>query len=422
MLMFALRLAYGLNLDFWGDDEKQIYLLGLRWFTTEEWPFFGPDVVYTQSQLPGALQSLLVGSGFYLWAIPEMPHIMLNLLSILAVFLFATFLTKGQSNLSQLWTLVWLGTLTWSLEMGTHVYNPSYLLLPAVGFWIAYFDMQTFSRRGWLKPIWAFFIMGLAFGFIGQLHLSWPLLLPFACQCLWQQRQRFAVNILALLVGAAILSTFVVPTFLQFGLLESVYAGTSNSTFNWGNLAYFFHYPIRLIAYSTYEPWMFLGLDSEARWSILKENWWLIPLVIVLLLVSLVYALWFLYEVAKALRRGTGVERQAAWLFVALWIFCVGIYFFSSRAPVARNFYLYFPAMVFIGWTFLNRLVDRLKVALVWFKVVVVCAVAFTGLLACARYPEESLYKDRELLWRTLKTKNADIFSTPRYPKKQQLQ
>ena len=54
ILAFFFRLAFGLCLDFWnGDDEKQIYLLGLKYFGTGEWPYFGPDVTGT-IQIPGA--------------------------------------------------------------------------------------------------------------------------------------------------------------------------------------------------------------------------------------------------------------------------------------------------------------------------------------------------------------------------------
>src|SRR5262249_57610744 len=68
---FALRLAFGLCSELFGPDESQIFLIGLKYFTTGEWPYFGPDVVYTHTQLPGALQGLLVGGPLFLVAEPE---------------------------------------------------------------------------------------------------------------------------------------------------------------------------------------------------------------------------------------------------------------------------------------------------------------------------------------------------------------
>jgi hypothetical protein len=59
-LAFAFRLAYGLTSNFWTEDERQIYLIGLRSFARGEWPYFGADVVWTGGSLPGAMQGLLI--------------------------------------------------------------------------------------------------------------------------------------------------------------------------------------------------------------------------------------------------------------------------------------------------------------------------------------------------------------------------
>ena len=51
--LFAFRLAFGLSRPFFYEDETQIFLLGLRYHATGHWPFFGPDVVWTRSEIPG---------------------------------------------------------------------------------------------------------------------------------------------------------------------------------------------------------------------------------------------------------------------------------------------------------------------------------------------------------------------------------
>ena len=51
---FAFRLFYGLSMPFWYEDERQVYLIGLQSFARDEWPYFGADVVWTGSRLPGA--------------------------------------------------------------------------------------------------------------------------------------------------------------------------------------------------------------------------------------------------------------------------------------------------------------------------------------------------------------------------------
>src|SRR2546422_8495415 len=85
---FLFRLAFGLCSPLWtaSEDEKQIYLIGLKFFTTRSWPWFGPDVT-NAIQIPGALQGLLVGLPFYVLPIPEGPYIFLNVLSFASLCL-----------------------------------------------------------------------------------------------------------------------------------------------------------------------------------------------------------------------------------------------------------------------------------------------------------------------------------------------
>src|SRR5215470_12523802 len=84
---FLFRLAFGLTSAFWRDDEKQIYLIGLKFFATRAWPYFGPDVA-PHVQIPGALQGLLVGLPLFLLPIPEAPFLLLNLISFAGLCLF----------------------------------------------------------------------------------------------------------------------------------------------------------------------------------------------------------------------------------------------------------------------------------------------------------------------------------------------
>src|SRR5216117_2553688 len=99
LLLFCFRLGFGLCSEFWTDDDtKQIYLIGLKFYTTHEWPYFGPDVDYSlQSplvQIPGALQGVLVGAPFFVLPIAEAPFILLNILSFAALCLLAWYCAK----------------------------------------------------------------------------------------------------------------------------------------------------------------------------------------------------------------------------------------------------------------------------------------------------------------------------------------
>ena len=49
-VVFLFRLAFGLLNKFWEADEIQVFLIGLKFFTTGAWPYFGPDVTHTHTQ------------------------------------------------------------------------------------------------------------------------------------------------------------------------------------------------------------------------------------------------------------------------------------------------------------------------------------------------------------------------------------
>src|SRR5205823_2954449 len=85
--IIVFRFLYSITNEFWAkvDDVLQIYLIGLKSFTTHSHPYFGADLVYNQSQIPGALQGYLVLAGWYLWRIPEAPYILLNILLALSL-------------------------------------------------------------------------------------------------------------------------------------------------------------------------------------------------------------------------------------------------------------------------------------------------------------------------------------------------
>jgi len=96
-LAFLFRFSYGLCSQFLDEDTKQIYLLGLRFYTTGAWPYFGPDVTHS-IQIPGALQALLVGLPFYLLPLPEAPYLLLNILSFSALCFFAWYCSRDCRN------------------------------------------------------------------------------------------------------------------------------------------------------------------------------------------------------------------------------------------------------------------------------------------------------------------------------------
>ena len=115
--LFLGRLAFGLSSEFWSEDETQIYLMGLRYYATGDWPYFGPDVVWTQSQIAGALQPLLVGVPLRIAPVPEAPLVLLNLLSFAALCGLAAYICRREPSLPRWLVWGWLLTAPWTLAV-----------------------------------------------------------------------------------------------------------------------------------------------------------------------------------------------------------------------------------------------------------------------------------------------------------------
>ena len=128
VVLFFFRLLFGLSSEFYFEDETQIFLLGLRHYTTGHWPYFGPDVVWTKSEIPGALQGLLVGVPLKIAPLPESPFVLLNLLSFAALASLAWYACRHLPRLPRWLIWGWFLTVPWTLQFSTHVNNPSYVL------------------------------------------------------------------------------------------------------------------------------------------------------------------------------------------------------------------------------------------------------------------------------------------------------
>src|SRR5258708_1234617 len=89
---FGSRLYFGLHSPpaIIGDDEIQVYLIGLKSYCTHTWPYFGTDMqegTY-QGQMAGALLGLLVSVPLWIWPCSVSPYLFLNLLTFSAFYFF----------------------------------------------------------------------------------------------------------------------------------------------------------------------------------------------------------------------------------------------------------------------------------------------------------------------------------------------
>ncbi len=408
---FLFRLAFGLASEFWFEDETQIFLLGLNAHSTGRWPLYGPDVVWTKSQIPGALQALLVAAPMDLVAVPEAPFVLLNLLSMAALVLLAWYVSRRLPDLPKWLVWGWPLFLPWTLHYSTHVVNPSYVLLGSVVFFVGFLEAFVPTRGGVLSHGVAHFMTGFGVLWVLQIHMSWVLLVPFAALAVAGRAvegpRAVVAAILWTTAGALAPGALLLPTFLTHGLAGGAGDVQRNLRPHLVSPAALLTTLARFLSFASLEVGRFVAITRSKRDFLLLSNPWLIPLGLVTAAAGIVHpllmaALWF--------RRSPRPEwRPLRWLCLGTVVFIYASYFLAHEPPQAHAFYVVAPLAIvyaFYAWT----LVDSPRMRRVAAAVLAV-SIAFHAALAVARAPERWLYRNRAVPALAVATRTPWLFA-----------
>jgi hypothetical protein len=417
---FLFRLGYGLCSQFWADDERQVYLIGLKFYSTGAWPYFGPDVA-AGVQIPGALQGLLVGLPLFVAHVPEAPFVLLNLLSFASLCLFAWYCARRLPRTPRWFIWGWLLTAPWTLNFSTHVVNPSYVLPGAILFFVGFFEtLPATSKR--LVPRWcANLSMGFALLWVMQLHLSWVVLVPFlAASVFFQLRERGRWKLASLgwlACGALLTGSLLLPTFLKYGLTEGTGNTEGMAAPNVANVARVFNpvegVPVRFLSLASFELARFVGRNTEERAAFLREHLWLAPLALFLgavglLQPALMIVLWFR-------RKGTPDDwPQIKMLALSTVVLLCALFLFTPKLPASHTFYVTFPVAALYGFYCWDAPLRRRRAWRVFAAVTLACGVLFHAALAAHNFARISLYANRAVAASAVQEKNAALLGERR--------
>ncbi len=357
--LFAFRLFFGLSSSFFGEDETQIFLIGLRHYATGAWPYFGPDVVWTRSEIPGALQGLLVGLPLRIWPVPESSYLLVNIVSFVAIAALCWYITARLPQVPRWLVWGWMMTLPWTLQFGTHILNPDYVLAPSIAFFIGFFEAVPQLRLGRLPVPLAFALMGAAVGWIAQVHMSYPLLAPYVAVALFiasRQPSRVATNVVALGAGALATGAFLIPTWWHYGFLRGFGGTQANLHPHVVSPAVAVSTLARLFSFASLEVNRFIATDEGKRLVFFERRLWLLPFAVPVIVAGLVQPFWMLREWFR--RQTPFREWPALKLLVGgtvLWVYAC--YWFVMEPAQSHAFYAVAPvAWIFAAycWTFID--------------------------------------------------------------------
>jgi hypothetical protein len=416
--LFVFRLLFGLSSEFYFEDETQIFLLGLRYYTTGQWPYFGPDVVWTKSVIPGALQGLLVGAPLRIAPMPEAPFVLLNLLSFGALSALAWYACQHLPRVPRWLIWGWFLTVPWTLQFSTHVNNPSYVLPAACIFFIGFFEaLPSLSLRIVPPPV-AHAMMGAAVTWIMQIHMSWPLLGPFVAVA-WLSRRgdgvaALAVNAVGGLAGALVPALVLIPTLVEYGASEGSGGVLRNLHAHWVNPGVIATTLARFFSFASLEISRFIGTDGAKRLEFFQRHLWLAPLALAVALVGFVHPVWMLVDACRPSRQWPASMPRTRWRTLrrtaaASVLLVYASYWFVMEPPQAHAFYLLAPlALMFCAywWSFVDSPRARRVAA-----GILTLNIAFHAGLAWAQAPELSLYRRRDVVVAAIRLKQPEMFA-----------
>src|SRR3954471_13508602 len=415
---FAFRLLFGLSREFFFEDETQIFLLGFRYYATGQWPFFGPDVVWTRSEIPGALQALLVGVPLRIAAVPEAPFVLLNLLSFAALCALAWYACAQLPSAPRWLIWGWFLTIPWTLQFSTHIINTSYILAPAIVFFLGFFEALPSLTLRRIRPPIAFAAMGLAIVWLAQIHMSWPLLLPFLAAALVCRRddgiRALALYAAACAGGGFVPALLVLPTFLRYGLDAGSGGVSRNLHLHWVSPSIIATTLARVLSFPSLEINRFIATDGAKRLEFFGRHLWLIPLAAVVWAAGLVQPLWMLVDACRPRRHWPGGTPRHKWTTLR-WLIAGGVllvyasYWLVMEPPQAHAFYVLAPITLLFAafwWT----LVDSSRARRIAAGVLGV-NIAFHAGLVWAEGPELSLYKNRHVVATAVRLKAPEMFA-----------
>lgn len=413
LLLLILRTAYGLVTEIWKPDEMQILLLGLKFYTTHSWPFFGPFVVYNFYQIPGALQAILIGGPLFLFPYAETPFIFLSLITFGALSLLSWYIEKRVTGLP--WWLIWglVMALPWSVQFGTRIINPSYELVFSVLFFIGFFELMPVYKEKLIPSGPASFMVGLSLACMMQLQLSWVLLVPFVLAILIflvydrsLRLKHIGMFSLGLLTGLLTL----IPTLVVYGF--SAYDGAvSYFVFQTENLLRFVDILIRFLSFSTYEVSYFAGRPSD-RFIEMRLYPWMKPCTLFLLGFGFLQVAFFI--VSFFLKRNQADWKFVKWLSLSTVVLVFVNFLFSGKGPSSHAFYILYPvSLIYSMYCYQYIFQKRPRLFRIVFIGVLLSGVVYMTGLARYKYMFESLYLNREKIQKAIDEKDYTLAGTP---------
>jgi hypothetical protein len=263
-------------------------------------------------------------------------------------------------------------------------------------------------------------MMGLALFWIMQFHLSWVVLVPYVAVSFYYQFKTKRRTALAAMtwfaVGAVITGSFLAPTFMKFGLAAGMGSTNDAVEFNYENLVKNLNLVEgvlgRFLSFATFELPRFVGANTAARVTFMKESPWLIPFIALLTLTGILQCIAMLVLWFKKTHSQPDWRAMRYFTLASIVLLYVS-FLFSMKSPVSHTFYVMFPvAMLYSLYCWSEFL--RKKAWQRFAAVFLACGIIFHVGLAISNFKHVSIYRERAKVVEAIKQKDFRLLGERR--------
>jgi hypothetical protein len=194
--------------------------------------------------------------------------------------------------------------------------------------------------------------MGFGIAWLMQIHMSWPLLLPFAAGAWIGRRAQgaagAATDAMAFAAGALIPAAFLVPTLARYGLNAGSGGVLRNLHPHWVNPWIVVTTLARFLSFASLEISRFIATDGAKRLEFFERHLWLAPAAAAMLIIGTAQPIRMLVDMCRPRAQWPAALPPLKWaalrrLVVGAVLIVYASYFFVMEPPQAHAFYALAP-------------------------------------------------------------------------------
>ena len=361
LALYLFRCFFGLQVNFSHADYHQIYLIGLEYLTSNNWPYWGPDIVWSKTQLPGGLQALLVGDSINFFNHYTAPIFISNLFSSFGLILLSLYISKRLTNLPPYLILLLTHLFAFNVFHGAVLLNTAYLLFSGALVFISVLELFLFAKNTLLPKKYYFLAIGLALTFTMQLHLSWVMILPYLMVLLFFELKQGSKSLLTalgfLIIGIAIGGVTLFPTIAKFGT-EIFSNSDGNVAFDITRLKRFGDLFIRYIGIASFE----INPRTDINKLAIAENNLIIAPIWIMRIIGAAQVIFMLVGI-YFIRKQKEIKRSLV-LFGLSYLMALVLYLLSNKHLSVRTYILLYPIPIWFFFQAFSYWVSKYKSAI----------------------------------------------------------